>query len=63
MGPPSGGWGCPACAAHVNMHFPRHNRDPKHCRWYDKEGYLWDCPSCNKKDGTAKPGHSVTPGK
>eukprot|EP00959_Pyramimonas_sp_CCMP1952_P119143 2490909-Pyramimonas_sp.AAC.1 len=40
--PPSGGLGCPACADNVNMRSPSHDRNPKHCRWYDKEDYHWE---------------------
>eukprot|EP00959_Pyramimonas_sp_CCMP1952_P265571 5552742-Pyramimonas_sp.AAC.1 len=61
--PPSRRWGCPACAGNSDMHSPSHDRDPKHCRWYDKEDYHWECPSCKKNHGQARPGHSRTPGK
>eukprot|EP00959_Pyramimonas_sp_CCMP1952_P224143 4686566-Pyramimonas_sp.AAC.1 len=30
--PPSGGFGCPACAANVNIRSPSHGRNPRHCR-------------------------------
>eukprot|EP00959_Pyramimonas_sp_CCMP1952_P269083 5625832-Pyramimonas_sp.AAC.1 len=30
------GDGCRACADNVNVHSPPHDRNPKHCRWYDK---------------------------
>eukprot|EP00959_Pyramimonas_sp_CCMP1952_P119142 2490908-Pyramimonas_sp.AAC.1 len=40
--PPVGGLGCPACADHVNIYSPSHDRNPKHCRWYDKEDYHWE---------------------
>eukprot|EP00959_Pyramimonas_sp_CCMP1952_P396576 8308986-Pyramimonas_sp.AAC.1 len=42
--PPSGGLGCPACADNVNMRSPS-DKDPRHCRWYDKGDYHWECPS------------------
>eukprot|EP00959_Pyramimonas_sp_CCMP1952_P432214 9051184-Pyramimonas_sp.AAC.1 len=29
--PPSGGFGCPACADNVNMHSPSHVEDPRPC--------------------------------
>eukprot|EP00959_Pyramimonas_sp_CCMP1952_P306565 6415931-Pyramimonas_sp.AAC.1 len=41
-GPPAGGLGCPACADDANMHSPSHDRNPKHCRWHDKEDYHWE---------------------
>eukprot|EP00959_Pyramimonas_sp_CCMP1952_P352793 7391521-Pyramimonas_sp.AAC.1 len=62
MRPPAGVWGCHACADNVNMHFPARDRDPKHCRWYDKEDYYWECPKCKNNYGDAKPGHLFTLG-
>eukprot|EP00959_Pyramimonas_sp_CCMP1952_P117298 2451810-Pyramimonas_sp.AAC.1 len=35
--PPVGGLGCLACADNVNVHSPSYDRNPKHCRWHDKE--------------------------
>eukprot|EP00959_Pyramimonas_sp_CCMP1952_P364169 7625990-Pyramimonas_sp.AAC.1 len=61
--PPSGGLGCPACADKANMHSSSHDRDPRHCRWYDKGDYHWESPSCRKKYGENKPGHVLTLGK
>eukprot|EP00959_Pyramimonas_sp_CCMP1952_P252706 5279693-Pyramimonas_sp.AAC.1 len=49
--PPIGGPGCPACADNVDMRSPPHDRDPRHCRWYDKDDYHWECPSCKKNYG------------
>eukprot|EP00959_Pyramimonas_sp_CCMP1952_P222094 4643186-Pyramimonas_sp.AAC.1 len=34
--PRPGGLGCPACVDNVNMHSPSHDRNSRHCRWYDK---------------------------
>eukprot|EP00959_Pyramimonas_sp_CCMP1952_P294713 6164093-Pyramimonas_sp.AAC.2 len=45
------------------MRSPSHVRNPRHCRWYDKEDYQWKCPSCMKNYGQNKPGHVLTPGK
>eukprot|EP00959_Pyramimonas_sp_CCMP1952_P355851 7452644-Pyramimonas_sp.AAC.1 len=49
--PRSGGLGCPACVDNVNVHSPSHDRDPRHCRWYDKDDYHCECPSCKKDYG------------
>eukprot|EP00959_Pyramimonas_sp_CCMP1952_P310659 6501219-Pyramimonas_sp.AAC.1 len=51
-----GGVGCPACADHVNMRSPSHGRNPKLCRWSDKEDCHWECPSCKNNYGRNKPG-------
>eukprot|EP00959_Pyramimonas_sp_CCMP1952_P296653 6205850-Pyramimonas_sp.AAC.1 len=62
--PPSGGPVRPACAGNVRMHSPSHDRDPRRCRWCDKDDYHWGCPSCKKNDGNKnKPGHALEPGK
>eukprot|EP00959_Pyramimonas_sp_CCMP1952_P386831 8107075-Pyramimonas_sp.AAC.1 len=61
--PPSGGLGCPASADNVDMHSPSHDRDPRHCRWYDKDDHHWECPSCKQNCGKNIPGHVLTPGK
>eukprot|EP00959_Pyramimonas_sp_CCMP1952_P329304 6894140-Pyramimonas_sp.AAC.1 len=61
--PPSGGLGCPACADDVNVRSPSHDRNPKHCRWCDKEDYHWECRSCKKNYGQNEPGHVLTPCK
>eukprot|EP00959_Pyramimonas_sp_CCMP1952_P201152 4206755-Pyramimonas_sp.AAC.1 len=61
--PPLGGLGCPACAGNVNMRSPSHARDPRHCRWNDKDDYHWECPSCKQNYGKNKLGHVLAPGK
>eukprot|EP00959_Pyramimonas_sp_CCMP1952_P412138 8636261-Pyramimonas_sp.AAC.1 len=45
------------------MHSPCHDRDPRHCRWCDKDDYHWECPSCKKNYGNNKPGHALTSGR
>eukprot|EP00959_Pyramimonas_sp_CCMP1952_P425797 8918672-Pyramimonas_sp.AAC.1 len=44
------------------MHSPSHDRDPEQCWWCDKNDYYWECPSCTKNCGRARPGHLRAPG-
>ena len=61
--PPDGGFGRGARADKVYQKSPSHDRNPKQCRWYDKEDHHWECHRCKMNYGRNKPGHLLIPGK